>query len=211
MRTAVITICSGEEYKKIANLTHPLMQKYSDKIGAEFVVLSEKNKNTTPHWLKFYLYRELLNYDKIIYLDTDIIVKDSCPSLFEIVPNEMLGIFNESSIAPERIAQFNKFMVDANLRLIQVNETYNTGVMVFDSSIINLFKLPSNKIDHIHFEQPYLNYNIHKYNIPVFKLPYKFNRMMTDDKYFEDGLIVHYAGTGGKCYDLIKKDLTNTK
>ena len=39
-KKAVVTLCTGEKYEKIGELTHPGFRKYAERIGAEFVVIN---------------------------------------------------------------------------------------------------------------------------------------------------------------------------
>ena len=91
---AVLTIAIGEKFQQIAKLTHPTLKFYSDKIGADFIVIDKDDPNL-PHWNKFELFNLLKTYQRIIYFDTDIIVREDCPNFFDIVPEKKLGLFNE--------------------------------------------------------------------------------------------------------------------
>jgi lipopolysaccharide biosynthesis glycosyltransferase len=93
-KRAVVTITVGEKFKNIAELTHPTIKNYAEKIGADFICLDEDRK-FSAHWKKFELYYLLKDYDRIIYVDTDLIIRDDCPDLFEIVPEKKIGMFNE--------------------------------------------------------------------------------------------------------------------
>ena len=100
MKKAVVTIAVGERYTEMAKVTHPTLKAYADKVGAEFIVIDTPTE--TPHWEKFKLYELLIKYNRIIYLDTDLIVRDDCPDLFELIPESKLGIFNEGRFDSRR-------------------------------------------------------------------------------------------------------------
>jgi lipopolysaccharide biosynthesis glycosyltransferase len=98
----VLTIAVGDDFQKMAKITHPTLKAYADRIGADFICV-DKNTCSTPHWEKFInIYKLLIKYERIIYLDTDLIVRDDCPSLFDIVPEAKIGMFNEMPFTTRR-------------------------------------------------------------------------------------------------------------
>ena len=83
MRLAVITIAIGEHYQQLSTLTHPTIRRYADRIGADFIAITEqKISETTPHWEKFQLLDYLNTYDRILYVDTDVLIRKNCPNIF---------------------------------------------------------------------------------------------------------------------------------
>ena len=40
---------------------------------------------------KFRIHRRLADFDRVLYLDADMMIRDDCPNLFEIVPPNMFG------------------------------------------------------------------------------------------------------------------------
>jgi lipopolysaccharide biosynthesis glycosyltransferase len=194
----VLTISIGDHYKKISELTLTSIQKYADKIGADFINISEFNPNfITQKWNKFYIHEFLNQYKRIIYLDVDILVREDCPNLFDIVPQNKLGMFNEGRYTPrfEFLEQASEYYGEP-LKEWSPN-FYNSGVMVISRIHKNLFKLPKG-IDFVETDQPYLNLRILNDNIEMFDLDFKFNRMDILDKFCGisrlDSYIVHYAG-----------------
>ena len=221
MNKAVVTVAIGEKYKAIADLTHPSLKTYADRIGAEFICID--TPSNTPHWEKFQLYRLLTNYSRIIYLDTDMIIRDDCPDLFALVPEFGLGIFNEGrfdsrfeSLREAYKAYDNPFPTKWD------GSYYNTGVMVLSRRHRFLFKLPPRVASLGMFEQGYLNMKIQmdldndkSKEKRIYELDYKLNRMPLADNYCGihrcDSYIVHYAGAPSNLdiFRLIHEDLDN--
>ena len=214
MRKLVLTIAIGKDYKKIAELTHFTIKKYAKKIEADFLCInSQKISQTTPHWEKFQIYNLLNQYDRILYIDTDIIIRDDCPDLFDIVPENKLGMFNEApwtdrskELLIDTCKQYNTTLPDWN------GKYYNTGVMVISKQHKYLFKKPDKEIFNF-YEQSYLNMVIAMEKPLISELSYKFNRMTCMDKFtgeerFES-YIIHYAGYPNINWiiDLIPKDI----
>ena len=205
MPRAVVTVTIGEEYEKLGTISHASLRAYAERIDAEFVVLDKQRvSKTTPHWEKLQLHDLLRKYERIVYLDTDLLVRDDCPNLFELVPPTYLGAFNEAPFTGGRELSLYQSLNDYGLTAPKWDGSYyNTGVMVISRHQRHLFA----PVEEEHrkmvgadtfFEQGLLNARIAAKQVPVFRLPAKFNRMTCYDGV--DGLprhaayIMHYAG-----------------
>ncbi len=199
MKKAVVTVTIGPKFDALARMAHPTLKAYADKIDADFIVLSDVLECGKPHWSKFLLYDLLPDYDRIIYLDSDLIVRDDCPDLTELVPPEKLGIFNEGHFT-ERMESLREAVMAYKEEIPKWDgrSYYNTGVMVLSKKHRTLFKLPEVLHDLGMFEQGYINLKIIKDDWDVFELPYGYNRMTCMDDLTGDprhnSYIVHYAG-----------------
>lgn len=215
---AVVTIAIGDTYQSLAKMTHASIKAYAEKIGAEFIVIDRQRVSvTSAHYEKFQIADLLNKYERIIYIDTDVIVRDDCPNLFEIVPENRLGAFDEGAIMERRQALL-QCAADYNEPL--KNEKtwdgryYNTGVMVISRMHKDLFKRPEKEIWN-YYEQSYLNLQILNREIRMFNLDYKFNRMHALDKKTGEhrlvSYIVHYAGVLNGLDKVIPIDLARWK
>ncbi|MDP1711129.1 MAG: glycosyltransferase family 9 protein [Candidatus Nanopelagicaceae bacterium] len=213
MSHLVLTIAMGDLYRRFGEVTHPSIKAYADKIGADFLVIDkQKISQTTPHYEKFQIYELLNKYDRILYLDTDLIVRPDCPDLFQLVPPDQLGAFNEGSFADRSYAM----MAGREGYGIQLKKWngryYNTGVLVVSRRHKQLFKKPEVEKP-IFWEQTWLNMLIAKEEVEVFQLPYRFNRMTVLDAPTGEerhaSYIVHYAGAPDMemAVGLARKDL----
>jgi len=214
----VLTIAIGEHYFQIAQLTHPTIKAYANRIGADFISITEQSiSRTTPHWEKFHIYDLLKKYDRVLYVDTDLIIRDDCPNLFEEVPIFRLGAFDESRFTDRS----KELLIDVckayGVTLPWWNgKYYNTGVMVISRCHRELFKKPDMEICNF-YEQSYLNMMIAKMDIPMYDLHYRFNRMTCMDRFTgEDrfaSYIIHYAGypSLSTVKDLVSNDLERWK
>jgi len=195
----VLTIAVGPEYEKMAKLTHPSIQAYAKKIGAEFLCIKEKKlAKSTPHWDKFQINELLLKYERILYVDTDLIIREDCPNLFDIVPKTLLGAFNEAPFTDRSKELLIDCCKQYNITLPNWNgKYYNTGVLVISQIHRSLFEKPEKEYFSF-YEQSYLNMMISFKDIKVFDIDHKFNRMtcmdqLTGEERF-DSYIIHYAG-----------------
>jgi lipopolysaccharide biosynthesis glycosyltransferase len=216
MKTAIVTISIGDSYQNIGRLTHPWMYKYANRIGSEFIVLSNSTR-TIAHYEKFRIYDLLKRFDRIIYLDVDVLVRDNCPNLFEIVPETNFGIYDEGLMANSEERKIHKSVIEEARRIYEIyfnvvlsNSFYNTGVMVISKEHNEIFKQPEREIQMRYSEQPLINLRLMHMGIAIKDIGYKFNRMpYIDDDLKEsrlDSHIIHYAGLTNVC-ELINEDL----
>lgn len=198
MKTAVVTITIGRNYENLAQMTHASISSYAHRIGAEFVVLLEQLVGkTSPHYEKFRIFSMLNQYERIIYLDTDLIVRPDCPNLFEVVPEELFGAVDEGRFQERKEAMISAAQ-EYGIKLDAYDgKYYNSGVMVLSRQHKELFRKPEREIWNF-YEQTYLNLMIRKLRIPVFDLPTTFNRLHCMDaptgEHRLRSFIVHYAG-----------------
>ena len=215
MRKAVVTLTIGDFYDKMAKITHANMKAYADKIGADFIVWDNHDGYQMPHYKKMDLGKLLEEYDRIIYIDTDILVRDDAPDLFELVPQDQIGAFNEGRFLPREQAMY-QFMAQTGLNPEGWNKKYyNTGVLVVSKEHKHVFQKPAQEINSF-YEQTYLNAVIYHLGIKVFDLPYRFNRMYALDHLTgeerHDSYFMHYAGVSlnlpkNEMLKLMRKDL----
>lgn len=214
MKNLILTIACGDFYQKMSSLTHPTIKNYASKIGADFLCINKKDiSETTPHWEKFQIYDLLEEYDRIAYIDTDVIIRRDCPDLFKEVPENKLGMFNEAPFTDRSKELMIDICKEYNEKLPGWDGRYfNSGIMVISDDHKKLFKKPEREIFN-YYEQSYLNMMIAKLNIDIHELHYRFNRMTCMDSYTgeerHDSYIIHYAGYPNPdlVLNLIKKDI----
>lgn len=212
---AILTIVNGERYDEIWKRTEPFFIRYADKCDAELIVLKSCEGYPSPHWMKFSIYDLLKKeFDRIAFIDADIIIRDDCPSLFDIVPENEFGIFNEGVYAPRAVCLHEVQKVfGIRLPTWNGNDYYNTGVMVISKRHRHIFKVTSEikPLRNAFGEQTYLNMRIINSDVKVHSLNYKFNRMSLMDRVTGvsrlASYIVHYAGDGDRLLTKMDRDI----
>lgn len=198
MKKAIVTLVIGGLYEKIWEIARPTFEKYASKVGAEIVVLRGNYERKLPHYQKRDLAKVLEHYDRALFIDADILIRSDAPDLFEMVPADHLGLFEEGAYQNRVAAKINL------LREIQEfapewlsGSYYNTGVMVCSKEHAPIFKNLGPEINNFG-EQTLLNLRIHRSGAKVFRLPYRCNRMLWVDKMTGesrlDSYFLHYAG-----------------
>lgn len=212
----VFTISIGNHYSKVSKLTLPSIKEYAEKIDADFLNITEHNDDyITQKWNKFYIYELLNKYKRVLYLDSDLIIREDCPNLFDVVPENKLGMFNEGKYSPrfEYLRQASEYYKEP-MKAWKGN-FYNSGVMVISRIHKSIFKMPSG-IDYVETDQPYINLRIVNDEVKMLDLHYNFNRMDILDTVCGisrlNSYIVHYAGAPKEIvFDVIKNDIKQWK
>lgn len=197
MKKAIVTLAAGERYQAILNETKLFLKAYAKRIGADLVIETKKDESlSVPMYQKLsVIYNNLKKYDRVAWIDVDILISKAAPSIFDEVPEGKIGIFNEGLWTPREMA------IEDWERLtgfkFPPNTYYNAGVVVADRTHQEVFKLPEKLIDH-YGDQTYLNQQIIKSNFPVHALSHHWNRMANTNIIGEDPYISHFIHFAGQ-------------
>ncbi|MEY4370419.1 MAG: hypothetical protein RIQ48_128 [Pseudomonadota bacterium] len=187
---AIITLCIGDNFKKVSELTVPFMKEYAKKYNIDFIILNEELNFKIKQYNKFAIYKFLKKYKRICYIDIDILINlNIAPNIFEYVPEEKVGILEEGQYFPERLLQ--NILIKENNNVVK--KYFNTGVIVFSHLHKNLLLLKDYLVDN-YAEQTYINYNISEFEIPTFDIGWKWNNCIdhSTNKKIES-FFIHYA------------------
>jgi lipopolysaccharide biosynthesis glycosyltransferase len=211
-RLAVFTVSTGA----LRSLTEPFvaMERYSERCGAQFVRLRHNTVGFhSEYFEKMYFVELLKEYERVLYLDADILVTPHAKNIFDAYPDPgMLYAFNENLpteamnrdpyVAP-LLEACPHWPLASNGRL----RYFNSGVILVSQgqreAFVNFRDVPVGLevIDEWFPDQTYLNYLAVKNNVLCGELDYSFNRMHmgerdTDGERFRADFI-HYAGPDG--------------
>lgn len=204
----LVTTTADKNIRDMTDLTHPIIKTFAEKWDADFLVLDKDADCDVPmgkiHYRIMELYNLLDKYDRIVQLDSDILIMPTCPNLFELVPyNEIGAIFED--IGSRRANRRNRIMkVQFEWGMIGWKQRYiNTGVFVVSRPHKEIFrKFEGQYWTHLGFDCIHLSYQIHRLGLKVFELSYKFNHMSMFSEPWHGSpsrfgsYIIHYAGAG---------------
>ena len=223
---AIVTIKIGERAEKIAALTGKAMRAYARKICADLVEITNPVCGSA-HWAKVEIFDLFEIYDRVLYLDNDILITPKAPNIFDHVPDTHIGALLESQFT-DREAVMNEYLSGMHYSWNPIPFKYlNTGVLVIPDRWRRVFESPGEeeikrniqfKKDHwdsqFH-DQSFFNWRTNVCRADIFDIGPKFNWMdVMDDISSEsryDAHFIHYAGLG-KCMkdellDQIVKDI----
>jgi lipopolysaccharide biosynthesis glycosyltransferase len=200
MKKLVVTR-ADDNIKYMCDITHPVLINYANKCSADFKIISD-NKGLHPHFRILQLYELFEEYDRILCIDSDVLIKKDCPDLFGIVPQHLIAsIYEDKGSRKEdrrnRIKKIQREREDVGWRKGYIN----SGVIIFSSLHRDIFKKENLYLD-LGYDDVLLKYRMHKNGYEVFELPYKFNHMSMFSEEWNgyasrfDSYIIHYAGNG---------------
>lgn len=207
----ITTLCIGEEAESLSKSSVPLMERYAERCRADFKVLGgSDNISVGEEYYEKFQIRDLLDqYQRVLFIDLDILVNPLSPDLFELVPEDSFGATSVDGVLrkiPEEKRSAQRCFGD----LEWSSPYFNAGVMMFgqlskpmlDFCISNRGKwikfMIENKLKVFH-DQTLLNYSLN-FNGPTFVdlgPSFNFTRAWKQfDKRFSQNFI-HYAGLTG--------------
>jgi predicted O-methyltransferase YrrM len=142
------------------------------------------------------------NYEKILYLDTDILVKDDIRKVFDICVDDILYVLEEGTIDHE-LDYFGKSLFGNEINHYEDKSAFTSGILLFNNceKINALFQkikedMTQRPFYFSCFDQPYIVYNAFKYNLFNNKL-LKSVVVNYDDNIHSNKVIHHFPGTPG--------------
>jgi len=144
----------------------------------------------------------ITNYNKILYLDTDILVKDDINKVFNICKEDILYVLEEGKINADD-DHWGKTLFGNEIDIYEDKTAFTSGILLFNNceKIKDLFKKinediikrPYNFVCH---DQPYIIYNTFKYNLYNNKILKEFV-VNNDNNIHSDKVIHHFPGVPG--------------
>lgn len=221
MKRVVATLSVGDEAEAMGEISIPLMKLYAKKFGADFIVMGKTDisEKLNPFYEKMRIAGLLESYDEVLFLDIDILVTPWAENIFELVPNDEIGVVSVEDIFGQ--VEKQKDMLNNFLGILEWKLPYfNSGVFVVKKNHIPLLniddKLIEQWIDGLRVsgiekslnDQNILNYRANMHSIKVCYLDKSFNftkAWRTFSKRFNKNFI-HYAGIRGKRTLMMKRD-----
>ncbi len=149
------------------------------------------------------------SYSKILYLDTDILVKRPIESLFELALDDILYVLEEGVIHHDSDS-WGKTLFGSEIQLYKDKSGFTSGILLFKNceKIKWLFKKISEDMILRPYtfgcvDQPYFVYNAFKYQMFNNKVLKKYVANHNYDG-FNELIIHHFPGTPGKHEDKLR-------
>lgn len=197
---AIVSMAFGKDWWRLAATSFPTFEAYADSIGADFLVLSSRRYNDRHvHWEKLRLFEILIRYERVMWVDADAVIRPDAPSVFEIVPEDAFGAFDESKICSGRDAELASCFsfYGKRMKVDNAGRYFNAGVMILSRRHATAFMMPNQLFTASGMpEQTYLNMEVAHRGYEFFDLGSSWNAFHSAHSP-EDRLkanIIHYAG-----------------
>jgi mannosyltransferase OCH1-like enzyme len=145
----------------------------------------------------------IINYNKILYLDTDILVKDDINKVFDVCKEDILYVLEEGEINSDRDF-WGKSLFGNEINNYNDKTAFSSGILLFNNcqKIKDLFiKINEDIINRPYnfecYDQPYIIYNAFKYNLYNNKI-LKSLAVNNDNNIHSDKVIHHFPGYPGR-------------
>jgi len=202
MKNLIVTRADSK-IQNLSNITHPIIKSYADRCGADFKVINNDVEDDTRYYVIFKLYNLFDKYDRILQIDTDTLIMNHCPNLFELVPENMVGtIYEDVGSRKEHrqalIKEIQKQREDVNWESGYIN----TGVFVLSKMHKEVLNPEGKLWDGFGYDDVEIAYRIHKFGFKIFELDYNYNHMSMFSEQWNnfhsrfDSNIIHFAGNG---------------
>lgn len=209
-----------------AERTLALMQRWAEREGWDFHVIDEWKIRYNPNWPrrrygaqleKFQLWDYLGRYDRVLYLDADIVVHPAAPNPFSLVPPQSLGgVWDDTDDSAWKREEELANLARRHGALPHPERTgprfLNTGMLVMGKAHRDLWTFDKKAFIRGRWpEQSLLNYRLLRSETRIAPLPEEFNFMpLHADRFVQDerrraSYLVHYAGQPAK--PLLEADL----
>lgn len=203
---AVVTVATGKAGADLLAISGPLMQAYAKRLAADFVVLDWPGIPEYPIAGKFQLARVLEHYDRVVFLDADVLVPPTALDLFVAVGPDEFGIYDD---LPEILAKGAKFIDEyqriretQGLKRSPVRFYGNTGVMVLSRQHLGALAVPPRPVPIVHCtEQHWIIARLHDLAVKMRMLPKVANWQWWPGKSLEGAppdAILHFSGMQGR-------------
>ena len=214
-RRAILTIAVGTSLQWLFDITIPTMRAYAERCGADLIVADDNWRNNEhPCYMKQIINSLWWRYDRVLYLDADIEIMPDAPNIFEVVPADKLGMYNEAGLYTNRQARMQAYieaynaLVSEPIGLDLYDGTYYNAGMFLCSKDTNPHRPPVDGIMRVatsgNYDNTYVNAMIAKHQIPVHQLDWRWNRLITANEEAgttdmrEGAYFVHYASDRAK-------------
>jgi lipopolysaccharide biosynthesis glycosyltransferase len=152
--------------------------------------------------LDLFSFPSITNYNKILYLDTDIIVKDFINKVFDVCKEDVLYVLEEGEI-DSHYDYWGKSLFGNEIDNYNDKSAFSSGILLFNNceKIKDLFNKINEDIvkrpyNFACYDQPYIVYNAFKYKLYNNKI-LKSLVVNNDSNIHGDKVIHHFPGGPG--------------
>lgn len=208
----VITIGVGK-MRDMLRCSRPFMESYARKIGADFLAITNGTQ-TWPMAEKFRLMEIGKHYERILFVDADVLIRPSAPNIFAIVPRGAIAAHDDIYFIDSGVGKFtDASWIEKEQRDLGISQDVkleraciNSGVVVFDGRDSDIWKAPAKPFPLAHtMEQNWVQYNILSKK-KLFRLPGEWNHQWWMDpefRHIDSAHFVHLAGLGQLNSDML--------
>lgn len=229
---------NGSYYDMISDITFESMKKYAKKIGVDFYcdkeyltydIKGSEDVDAIKKMLnmKMKSFDLLDNYDQVLYMDSDIYIKDDAENIFDQYNDPNYCYFNNTfsgagghrPLMIKALNAHNNTLISKNIKPL-LNQSslsknyYCAGLFIVSKKFKNIFKNePPTYVTNVFWEQEWFNLLIIRNKVPIINIDKSFNFPYEGPSFFKTGAkknFVHFwAGSAQSKYEHMLKCLLN--
>lgn len=183
--------------------THPILKMFAKKWKVDFRIFGSF-LNINERWRILEFYKRFEDYDRVFFIDSDVVINKNCPNIFNIVPFDTIGaVFEDKG---SRLKHRRRVMAKIK-QGFGGNEHwtcgyFNMGVLLASKIHRDMFTKINGQLWGGEFAQTHLNYQMMKFEYKYIDLGYKWNHTSMFSEAWNgspsrlDSYVIHYAGGG---------------
>ncbi len=205
-RRALVTLDIGDGLRAMTQVTHPLMRRYAERWSAEFVRITQaRDPSQYVCFEKYQLADFFDDFERILYVDGDVLIAPDAPDIFARVPRDHVGGTDVSRVRTDFAADVRHAQeVMGEIGWRWMDGYLNAGIYVVSVEHRELMTPDTQRLgrwaqdpDARFSDQTLLNYDLQRLAIPFVDLGPRFNHtsIFGSRNRFRSWFI-HYAGPG---------------
>lgn len=145
---AIVCVAGGDRCNEESHVTASLMRSYSERCGADFILLTGDHCPSWPMGNKYRIFPLLSRYEMTLYLDTDVVVMPDSPSIFEVCSGYDFAAVDEYPWVHANYGEGwvnferNAFCQSQGLTCPPDEIMWNGGVMMFTKASAECYRPP---------------------------------------------------------------------
>jgi len=205
-----ILVYTSTNYMNIIKQSHLFNNKIIFEVNDTYNTVDQACKAR----LDLFNLKSTSKYQKILYLDTDILIKDDTSKVFDVCKEDILYVLEEGDITINNISDWwGKNLFGNEINNYEDKSAFTSGILLFNNceKIKDLFNKINEDMINRPFatfnDQPYIVYNAFKYNLYNNKI-LKSLAVNNDYNIHSSQVIHHFPGGPGHYHGKIQK-MTN--
>ncbi|MEX1026466.1 MAG: hypothetical protein WD049_00440 [Candidatus Paceibacterota bacterium] len=206
----IIVVVGGKTTEEQWQITGPRIENYARRVGADLKVLMGDHHPGWPMANKWRIQPFVAKYERTLYLDVDVFISPDAPNIFDAVPKNRFGLFDEFADTRFNVPgnwiqkEGNAICDSQGWPRIQLTWSANGGVLLFPKWASDLYAPPEKKVKKYWcLDQGLLTLQLERFQIQPHFLDRKWNHGFVGSQFWrgiKDAYFVHLNGSRPHSY-----------
>jgi len=193
----------GQKSREYSKLTFPAMIEYARKCGAEFHAYHVPDPRFKWIGYQKWVYQDLRDYNKILHVDADVLIRDSAENIFELMGDaDFAGVDELAFQCPQEGTNISRAALvrsygERRGNPITPTKYYNVGMFCLRGAAWErIGQEETEENTETYVEQTHLNWIVNAWGLKVHELPPQYNFMSLMERHGlpkSGAKMIHYA------------------